>query len=497
MIRLLLLPLFVCFLFTYQLSAQKQDSVQMLMGVVLDSATNKPLAYANIYVFGKQKGGISNEDGLYSIDISELNKTDTLRFQYIGYKTRNLSLRQLSKDSKVLLTERIVDLNEMVVYGTAPNARSIVEKVLEHKDENYKKATSRSQTFVRQKYINRVEDLGFEYKKNNIEGLNPAVFKRVANSYPGITTSFSDYLIDIYTNRTLEDSVKIDPIRFVVLKEKDIAEVDQFLEIFEKAFAKTNTEEYWSVKTGILSEKLNLGDTAQSAKDSSDAGKRKVKYTNWRVRHHLKYPTLDDDDSWEFLHKPRKYAYKMIGGTRVNGEDVYVIDFEPDNRGLYSGRLYISTQTYALIRADYQYAPGKDGLNFSLFGVTYAENAFSGSVLFEQDKGNYELKYFSRKRSNFLSFDRNVKLLKKRERFLFDKKQKELKVRLDVTFQQESSVEFLIIDRKEINQSDFEKFNQPEYLQPIYVDQFDDNLWKGYSIIEPTKQMKEYRKRKD
>jgi len=28
----------------------------------------------------------------------------------------------------------------------------------------------------------------------------------------------------------------------------------------------------------------------------------------------------------------------------------------------------------------------------------------------------------------------------------------------------------------------------------IYVDQFNDNLWKGFSIIEPTEQMKEYKK---
>ena len=35
-----------------------------------------------------------------------------------------------------------------------------------------------------------------------------------------------------------------------------------------------------------------------------------------------------------------------------------------------------------------------------------------------------------------------------------------------------------------------------ENTEIIYVDQFDDELWKGYSIIEPTKQMKEYKKLK-
>jgi hypothetical protein len=34
----------------------------------------------------------------------------------------------------------------------------------------------------------------------------------------------------------------------------------------------------------------------------------------------------------------------------------------------------------------------------------------------------------------------------------------------------------------------------PLLYASIYVDQFDDNLWSGYSIIEPTKRMKEYKK---
>ena len=29
-----------------------------------------------------------------------------------------------------------------------------------------------------------------------------------------------------------------------------------------------------------------------------------------------------------------------------------------------------------------------------------------------------------------------------------------------------------------------------------YVNQFDETLWEGVSIIEPTKQMREYQKRK-
>ena len=52
----------------------------------------------------------------------------------------------------------------------------------------------------------------------------------------------------------------------------------------------------------------------------------------------------------------------------------------------------------------------------------------------------------------------------------------------------------LVLDQKIISEKQFNDFRQKEYMKTVYVDQFDDALWKGYSIIEPTKQMREYKK---
>ena len=46
--------------------------------------------------------------------------------------------------------------------------------------------------------------------------------------------------------------------------------------------------------------------------------------------------------------------------------------------------MYISTETYALIRADYDYAPDKTGRDIHLLGIGYTENQFSGSIFFEK-----------------------------------------------------------------------------------------------------------------
>ena len=98
-----------------------------------------------------------------------------------------------------------------------------------------------------------------------------------------------------------------------------------------------------------------------------------------------------------------KYNFEIIGGTSVNNESVYIIDFTPKKRGLYQGRLYVSIETYALIRADYKYAPNKLGKDFHILGVGYTETNFSGSIYFENNNNNYNLKYFS--------FQKNTKLI--------------------------------------------------------------------------------------
>ncbi len=201
---------------------------------------------------------------------------------------------------------------------------------------------------------------------------------------------------------------------------------------------------------------------------------------------------MNDKEEWEFLYKTGKYHYTLVGGTKVNGEDVYIVDFTPKNSGRYEGRVYVSINSYALIRADYKYAKGKIGRDFQLLGVGYTMNQFSGSIFFERKDNNYYLKYFSKKAGANFSVKRSVSLVKKRKRFLFDKKLKEIKVKLHFVVSSEESYEVLMLNDEELSKPEYSNFKQDEYMEIIYTDHFDDDLWKGYPIIEPTKRMREY-----
>jgi hypothetical protein len=58
----------------------------------------------------------------------------------------------------------------------------------------------------------------------------------------------------------------------------------------------------------------------------------------------------------------------------------------------------------------------------------------------------------------------------------------------------QKSFEFLVLSHDRLSENDFINFEENKKMKVIYVNQFDDSLWQGYDILEPTKKMREYQK---
>ena len=484
---------------TTTLQDSANNIIPEIKGVLLDKNSHAPLPYANIFVLHQHTGTISNENGHFLLNIQGLKKTDTVQFNYIGYSTKAFTIAELDTISVIFLKEEIFNLDEILVFASAPDARSIVKKIIKNLDSNYKKVTSKKQIFIRERYNSELNNIKLNYKKSSIPDIDKEVINKLESSIPKESISYTDFLGNFYFSASKEDtlSLKIEPLRTVSLKEKNLDEFEALISVFDKKFKNTNENEYWKVKSGIFSQKLDIkGDSIETGSDTLDKNERTLKYFRNRMAYHLRYSTLKDKDNWEFLYKTGKYKYTIAGGTRVNGEDVYIINFEPNSSGLYKGRMFVAIENYALIRADYEYAPEKTGTDFHLFGVGYTENQFKGTIYFEKVGNYYHLKYFSKKAGSMVDFDRSLALLKKKERFLFDKKLNEIKVGVNITVNSEQLFECLILDNEPISEKAFEMFSEKNKMKIIYVDKFDENLWKGYAIIEPTQQMKDYQKQR-
>lgn len=471
-----------------------------IKGVLLDFDSKTALPYANIVLLHKNTGTISNEKGEFKFNITEPDKNDTLSFQYIGYETKNMPINQIDSLAVIYLKENTYNLNEIFVFTNDLNAESIVRKVLEKKESNYKRNFNKSQTFIRKRFISDINNIHFDYKKSSFPELNEEMIKKIERKIPKHSVSFTDFLGDLYFSNNNIDSLhlKVDPIKMVSLKDKNLADVEQLESLFENLLKNTEEKEYWKIKSGILGGKIDYSEDTNKAKNDSlkllNEREFKTKYYRNSINYSLKYSSFNNKKDWDFLYHTGKYEYTLVGGTVLNGEDVYVIDFTAKKGGKYEGRVYIAIKSFALIRADYEYGKGKTGTNINLFGIGYTKNVFSGSISFEKKNDLYQLKYCSKKVGTRMKVDRNISLLKKKKRFLLDKKLDELKIGINFSSSEEYSFEILVLNQEEISNKQFKDFTEKEFVKLIYVDQFDDQLWNGYSIIEPTEQMRDYKK---
>jgi len=483
---------------------KKNNSNEVLKGTIFNANDKSSLPYANIILLSKNKGVISNEVGHFSINISNCLETDTLRISYLGFQTQDHTIKDLKEFPVIHLKEDNLMLNNITLFGNVLDPESIVKKVLENKKNNYRETNSKKQIFLRNRYINHMNKLNFRYKKSNFSNLDRELIEVLEQEIPKHTISYRDFLGDVYLLQK-EDStaLKINPIKIIELEEKsDLTKLGELENTFKEVFNNINENEYWKIKSGIVGGKVHLdensvsfgSDTEKTDSLTTNNPKDPFRSEKWRITNLANFASFENEKKWDFLYNTNKYEYALSGATFANGEEVYIIDFQPNKKGTFVGRMYIAMETFALVRIDYKYDLGKTGIDMELFGIGYTENKFNISMYFEKNENQYKLKYCSKIESSIFSFNRSIALQKKRKRFLFDKKLKEIKIDISLIGDHESSIEMLVIEEGPINQNQFNNFKEKESVDIIYVEQFNEDLWKGYSIIEPTKQMRDYKK---
>jgi len=484
-----------------QLDSTSRYAFSEIHGEVLDADTKLPLAFTNIGILSVNRGTVSNENGQYLLDISDIDILDTVSFHYIGYKAYKVSIADLLNDSLVLLQENIISISDFIVYGNEIDAKAIVEKIIPHKDKNYKPVPLKSRMFIRDRYATTVMKLKVKSLKNSFDQLDANTASMIERSVPKEQLSYTDFYGDVYSNNDngidKEKRTKMSAIKIISLKDnQDYSEIEK---VFNNLFSNTKDDEYWKVASGLFSTKAEITGDSVKADTAYNVDDYKNTMSSWffakQINRSNEFLSMNSDENWEFLYKTAKYNYTMFGGTRIKGEDVYIIDFVAKRRGDYAGRLYVSCSTYAILKAEFGYAQGKSGTDISILGVSYKETVHKVTVFYENHGGTYHLKYLFRQEGELIGINRKVELLKKRERFLFDKTLAKYKVKLNYNAKNLNSIEILVINEEDISPKQFANFKSKERFKVKYVNKFDDSMWKGFSIIAPTDQMKDYRKR--
>ena len=103
-------------LLLYSLSAISQSQIT-LNGKILDSLSNEPLSFAYVTVEGVALGTVTNGEGEFTINLSQIHEDKNLLFSYLGYKRKSHSIRNLLKQENLIiyLNEDVTKLNEVVI----------------------------------------------------------------------------------------------------------------------------------------------------------------------------------------------------------------------------------------------------------------------------------------------------------------------------------------------------------------------------------------------
>jgi hypothetical protein len=125
------------FLLLFTLLSIHGLSQTVLLGTVVDSVTNKPMAYCNIAIKGSTAGTISNSDGAFRINV-DVSK-DTLLFSFLGYKRKSVAAKELAKTNVLFLCPIEIALQELVVHANEEYLYDIVKDCRKniHRDQNW------------------------------------------------------------------------------------------------------------------------------------------------------------------------------------------------------------------------------------------------------------------------------------------------------------------------------------------------------------------------
>lgn len=161
--------LLLLFLVTSFVSAQSEESLITINGIVKDQRNRTTLEYVNISVPGTNIGTITNTDGEFSLKVSKAYKDLYLEISHIGYITSKLPLKPINGDKHVFyLNPNSIILEEVIVSPVYP--RKLVEQAIDKIGDNYNPFPSMLTGFYREtsqkgrKYINVTEAVTKLYK---------------------------------------------------------------------------------------------------------------------------------------------------------------------------------------------------------------------------------------------------------------------------------------------------------------------------------------------
>jgi hypothetical protein len=475
------------------------DASSQISGKIVDATTGEPIPYANIQC--GTKGMISNTEGFFSLSETDAENNPVV-ISYIGYTVVQTTADAIKENQTIKLKPAVFELDEVKVREQ-PSAEAIMATVRKNLNKNYVPSEKpfESKIFIRQsnvftpKVLNVELDKSTGFTKNNLKAFNSDFSKFTNSVIKHPPKEYTDVLLNYY-GVPQKKTYKMDVSKATKLRDETRATSLEGIEKNATAMLlkHLDTTKYYRIKSGWFGSR----DTVSLRKDFNNKKKKKDPNTELTNLKNSFYGVLTNNNllskDYEFIHDPKAYEYKNEGSVMLaDGNFAYVITFKPNRgRALYSGKLYVTEDDFAVIRADYKLLDGKksEGVNLKLLlGVKYAQNVKTGTMIYRMRPGGdgYYLQYASTEEGQYIYVNRPLKFIE-----LSDSEKDVVAFDFKIEANMSEKTEYLNLERNEISDSKFESVQEKDFKY-VSIKQYDPAIWKGDGAIEPLEEMKRFK----
>ena len=478
--------IFSCFFTTFS---------QSITAKLVDAKSGSPIQYASIKT-GQYSGVISNEEGYFTINNDNHNLKSVI-ISCMGYQNKTLNLQDLKSQNFIIkLEEAINQLNEVFISNKKLNADDIIAKVKLNIANNYDSNLNKYSIFHRNTDYVDFKSLDFEIEKashvssKNINEANAALNALSKNVRESDMVHFKDFKGELYNLNA--DSSKLEVSKATKLLDyKNNFSIDDIQEKTQTIVLKyLDTTKTYKLKSGLfkIEDSLSLQDEQFKEFEKKEY---KMPYLNKESRALLRKAQFYDDSFLNQILDSNLYEYTFEETAFNNGNLTYIISYQPrKSKAKYTGKLFISEDTYALTRIDYAYYKDRHGekLNLKLvLGIKFIANMSEGTLLFEKNSNNkYHPKYLKQTIGAYFYVNRDLKFIEN------SRARNKTSISFIIEGQNRNKEELLFTSNNKVTLDDFNAIKQPKVVPYILLNQFENTIWENEEILEPLQEMKNF-----
>ena len=482
---------------------------QNITGKIIDSSTGEIISYANIVINNKENV-ISNGEGYFNLSESDIDDTTSLAISCIGYVLQKINVQELKAMQNIVkLTPSVIELNEVNISNEKLSPYEIMANVKANFKTNYPYSSKPKKDLIffretnnfKPKILDVEIDKSTGFSKDALKAANAQMSSFTSKLKTNPPKHFIDFICNKYSYVTKKDDKNLYVSKLEVMKATKLKDASNSVALDDLEKSTTDivlkhldSTKYYRVKSGLFGSRDTISLRKDFNQKKSKSQKNQLTAAKSKLDVFTNTNSIANTSKYDFIHTPENYEYKYEGASFSDQQElIYQLSFKPKkSKSKYKGTLYISESDFAVIRVDYKLEDGKklNSLNLKfILGVKSSENISNGTVIYKKNPidNGYILHYVAHESGKYFYINRPLKFIE-----LTDGEKDVFALDLKVEGNSFEKQEYLNINRSESNGLVIENIKEKDfnYLQ---IKKYDPKIWKDYSAIEPTEEMKQFK----